>query len=673
MSDLRAGTLRMPAAPLGPDNPLPPLSPPQTAAKEIEFDESVPHADREHFGYGRVSGCLPHCLQDDYGRTRAPREFKVAVLENETLRATVLLEFGGRMWSLFHKPSGRELLYVNPVFQPANLAVRNAWFSGGVEWNVGVAGHTPYTCSPLFAARVDGEGGPILRLYEWDRIRETPYQLDLSLPDGSEMLLVRVRLINPHRHEIPMYWWSNIAAPERPDVRVLSPVTRAFHHGYDGRVHLVPVPVSGGVDVTYPTNISTSADYFWYVDPGRRPWIASLDADGRGLVQTSTSRLIGRKLFVWGMGPGGRRWQDFLSTPGHPYIELQAGLTRTQQECLPMPPGAEWSWLEAYGPLQADPSAVHGADWAAACAAVESQLDQMLPCQWLEDELARTEAQADRPPREMLHRGSGWGALERRRREALGEEPFCPPGLDFDDASLGADQAPWLALLRGGALPRAEPSDPPGAWMVQREWRGLLERALERNRGDHWLSWLHLGVMLHHAGEREKAKRAWERSIRREPSALAYRNLAVAASHEGRLAEAADLWLEACRMAPDLVPLAVECCACLAEAGRAGELTAVLARLAPETRAHPRLRVLEARAALETGDLETVERILLGEVELTDLREGETTLTDLWYRMHEKRVAAAENLPEGKELRDRVRREFPPPAHIDFRMSAPAQ
>ncbi len=48
----------------------------------------------------------------------------------------------------------------------------------------------------------------------------------------------------------------------------------------------------------------------------RRRWIAALDADGRGLVQTSTDTLRGRKLFVWGRGPGGRSWQQWLTEPG---------------------------------------------------------------------------------------------------------------------------------------------------------------------------------------------------------------------------------------------------------------------------------------------------------------------------------------------------------------------
>ncbi len=209
MSELRIDTLRLPAAELGAENPLPNFDPPRNQPVLSGKSEDDPEA-------GYLPDFLPYTLQGGYTRQRQPRDLKVAVLENEILRATFLLDYGGRLWSLLHKPSGRDLLYVNPVFQPANLAIRDAWFSGGVEWNMGVIGHTPFTCSPLFAARVsapDGtpDGTPVLRLYEWERIRCTTYQIDAYLPDGSPVLYVRVKLVNPFDHALPMYWWSNIA------------------------------------------------------------------------------------------------------------------------------------------------------------------------------------------------------------------------------------------------------------------------------------------------------------------------------------------------------------------------------------------------------------------------------------------------------------------------------
>ena len=83
-----------------------------------------------------------------------------------------------------------------------------------------------------------------------------------------------------------------------------------------------------------------------------------------------------------------------------------------------------------------------------------------------------------------------------------------------------------------------------------------------------------------------------------------------------------------------------------------------------------RVKILTAKAALEAGDLDTVERILRSNIEVANMREGEVVLTDLWFSLHEKRIAAAENVPINDALKERVRREFPPPENLDFRMQA---
>ena len=102
------------------------------------------------------------------------------------------------------------LLYRNPILQPANLALRNAWFAGGVEWNIGTIGHSPTTCEPLHAARVlQPDGTPVLRMYEFERMREVVFQVDAWLPEDSPVLLVHVQIVNPSDTETPMYWWSN--------------------------------------------------------------------------------------------------------------------------------------------------------------------------------------------------------------------------------------------------------------------------------------------------------------------------------------------------------------------------------------------------------------------------------------------------------------------------------
>ena len=150
MSDLRIETLVRPGADLGPENPLPPLGLGRDLHSVDNAPAGIPEEMLRNIAYGRVPNVLPYTMQDGYNRVRVLREFRVVILENEFLRATFLLELGGRLWSLVHKPTGRELLDCNPVFQPANLALRNAWFSGGVEWNIGTTGRmTSFADAPI--------------------------------------------------------------------------------------------------------------------------------------------------------------------------------------------------------------------------------------------------------------------------------------------------------------------------------------------------------------------------------------------------------------------------------------------------------------------------------------------------------------------------------------------
>ncbi|MBN1872802.1 MAG: DUF5107 domain-containing protein [Anaerolineae bacterium] len=673
MSELRLEDWMMPAADLGPENPFPPLQ--TTRDIHTQTQQEIPGIPAEmlrNMAYGHVPNILPYTIQDGYTRERKPRAFRTAVLENEYLRATFLLEFGGRLWSLLHKPSGRELLDTNPVFQPANLALRNAWFSGGVEWNIGIIGHSPFTCSPLFAAQLHTpDGTPVLRLYEWERIRQVPFQIDAYLPDVSPVLFVRVQILNPHNHEVPMYWWSNIAVPETSHTRVLVPADKAYSFGYGGPgLDVASIPVVDGIDITYTTNISRSADFFFHIPDGQRHWITALDENGRGLIQTSTAQLQGRKLFLWGMGAGGRRWQTFLSQPGQAYIEIQAGLARTQKEHLPMPAGAEWMWLEAYGMMETDPAAVHNQDWSLARQVVADRLEQLIPREALDAEFARSAAFADRPPETILQHGSGWGTLERLRREIAGEPPFCSTALDFDTASLGEAQTPWLALLNDGVLPALDPHIEPRAFIVQKEWRTLLERAISVEENGNWLAWLYLGVMRYQDGERDGARQAWERSQAQTATPWAARNLALLAWEEQRFDDATVLYTAALRLRPDLPQLAIECGRMLLEMERPREWLNLLAELPEGSRTLGRVRLLEGQAALAVGDFARVASLFSESLTIEDLREGERSLSHLWFAYHEQRLSVAENVPIDEGLRARVRREFPVPEAIDFRMSS---
>ncbi len=696
--------MTLPSAPLGPENPLPALHP-RAEVHQVEPGgrAGLPADMARQLGYATLRSVLPVRVLDGYGRDRAPADLDALVLENDRLRATVLPGLGGRLYSLFHKPTGRELLYRNPVFQPADFALAGAWFSGGVEWNSGATGHAAYTCAPVHAARVTApDGGPMLRLWEWERLRDLPFQVDLWLPDGSDFLLVGVRVRNPHPRTVPAYWWSNTAVPETPGTRVLAPAEAAWHFDYRQELGRVPMPVPeapprtesgvpatapGSADVSYPARREHAADYFFDVPDGERRWIAALDSDGRGLAQTSTDTLRGRKLFLWGAGRagrGGRRWQEWLTEPGTGgYLEIQAGLARTQLEHVPLPPEAEFCWLEAYGPLDADPSAVHGDDWAAARGEAARRLEEVLPRQAVDDAFTRwRERAADAEPEEVLAVGTGWGALEVERGR------FALPGTPFPAATLGPEQKPWLELLVAGVVPRPAPGQAPGAAPVGPQWRELLEAA-DTFPGNAWYRDLQLGVAQWAAGDRAQAVRSWERSLadRRTPWAL--RALAVAESVAGERARAAERYIEAFDSltvdAPPTVPepgvpegaaartahraLVLEAAAALLDAGRPADARRLLDHPAPGGSTPPdsgRFQLLRARTALALGDAARARRYFDDGFVVADLREGDESLSDTWWAVAE--ALTAEGGPVDDSVRARARREHPLPAAYDFRM-----
>lgn len=650
MTTLRCGNLSISAADIGPNNPLPPLR----SVSDLHASDEIHGVDPEMdagIRYGRLTSILPYLLQDGYGRDRKQASLDTIVLENDILRATFLPGYGGRLWSLIDIGSGRELLHRNPIFQPANLALRNAWFAGGVEWNIGATGHTPLTCSPLHAVRVAGpEGAPVLRLYEWERIREVVYSLDFWLPAGSPMLFVGVRIVNPQDHDVPMYWWSNIAIPQTDDLRILAPADSAYQFGYGKTVHTISIPVSEGEDLTYPASRPHASDVFFDTGGSRTPWIAGLDRQGIGLVQASTQLLRGRKLFVWGQEGGGRKWQEFLSGPDASYCEIQAGLARTQLERLRMPSHAQWSWVEAYGKIEADPIAVHGSDWELARDAVERELTEMLPdLNAIQDQFA---SWADQEPEEILQHGSGWGALEQRRRHALDCETMDLPGTPFDAASLGPEQAPWLELLESRVVPSGEPCSYVGS-----SWRSVLDDARDTPE-----AWLHRGVIAWQEDRRDDARAAWAQA---PESWLAKRNLAVASDDP---AAAAELFLQAHADRPDLLPLTVETLRGLLRAGRP---ETALGLIDEELRTcnDGRVRMIEIESALALGNLDRVAAVFASGFIVPDIREGETSLSDLWFAFQEMRVAAARNRPLQDTERRQIRTENPVPRDYDFRVN----
>lgn len=661
MSTLTFEKLTMPAADLNGENSLPSIAGMLNVQQKTKtiLDED----DGLFVGYGFVKCPFPYRIQDMYNRKLRNKEYDSAVLENKYLKAVFIPSLGGRLWSLYDKVAQKDLLFSNPVFRPGNLAFRNAWFSGGVEWNCGVVGHHPNTCSQLFTAKLITEDGmPVLRMYEYERIRSATYQMDFFLPEDSKVLLARIRIVNPNTETIPMYWWSNIAVPELKEGRVVMPTNETYTNR-GGIISKTTVPVSGDVDITYPVNNPDAIDYFWKIDKDQRKYVCQLDKDGYGLIQTSTSRLKGRKLFVWGQGPGGENWQEFLSADGTggKYVEIQAGLAHTQYECLPMPPKTTWEWIEAYGAMNADDTKVHG-EWEDAKAEVGARLSDIIGIEELEKMLVDTrETIALKPAEELIAYGSGWGALENLRRKKQGDTPVSSH-LDF--GSVGYEQEPWAYLLENGYLEDVCPDDIPRSWMYQAQWTNILEKASSGADQYNWYTWLHLGMIYFVEQKFSDSKKALDRSMKSKPSCWALYGLSNIARIEGDKEKSAMQAMRASLMKPDDVSLAKGALKQMQDSGMYAEMLNHVDKLSEDVIKIGRIKLYKAFAYLGMGCIKEAENLLNedGGLSVPDIREGENSITDLWFDIEEAKAKKEGRVfdPDGLQ----------PPSNLDFRMNA---
>jgi tetratricopeptide (TPR) repeat protein len=665
---------------VGGENPLPLYRAP-LGALSLEPADGFPRSKLDGFGAETAFRLLPYRRQDRYGRGDEVQRLETVVLENEFLRAEFVPSLGGRLWALYDKDRNRDILYRNPVLRPADLAIRNAWFSGGIEWNVGRLGHAAHTCSPVFAgAFADPDGTPALRLWEFERQTRLYWRVEVRLPAGSRALLVYVRVENPDAEAKPLYWWTNAAVPETDGVRVLAPTDEAIfilpgtgptkRMGGGRLPELAPLP---GKDSSYPTNSDYSNEYFLQCEGARRdgtpyPWELAAYEDGYAFAEASTAPLSYRKMFCWGRGPGGRRWQDYLSVPGQRYLEVQAGLAPTQLHSAAIGAGAAVDWIQAIGAVVGERARFHSPDYPAAASYAEALVAELAPPAQLAAELERARAAASLPCAPSFSAGSGWGAVE-----ALRFPGATPPGLVFPEASIGESEAPWRILAREGRLPSRDPEAGPGAFAVDPDWLSRLAAASSDAAHDDWLTSYHRGVAAYEAGRRLEAVSAWCRSLAARPNAWALRDLGFAADRAGDAAEARARYRAALETPEGSrePALAEEYAAFLLRSGDFAEAAAVASAHAGEA---PEGAFLEAllRSALERGDDETFDRLISREPARG--REGDDWLTDLWFERESRRLAASRGLDVEEARRETARRaasgELYPPRTIDFRMFA---
>ena len=623
MTTLVFKTVTMPAGHLGPASDYPLLR----KLASFEIASELPEDEELFLNYGFVNNVLPYASLDTYDHSEEERPFEAAVLENDHLRAVFIPSLGGRLWSLFDKDRGEDLIIDNPVFRPCNLSMRNAWFCGGVEWNCGVIGHSALTCDRVYASSYTREDGtPVLRLYAFERMRAITYQMDFFLPPDSKFLFARMRLVNGMPEVTPIYWWSTIAVELEEGARLIVPAEETYITQGLKPVAKAKIPFVEDFDASYPHLHKVAVDHFYKLFADSRKYAAYFRKDGHGMIHASTRRLKGRKLFVWGSSTGGKNWQKLLTNEEgwkQPYLEIQAGLACTQKESLPFPPYSAWEWIEAYGAAYLAPEKVHGT-YEDARRNTGAWLDSVLPEAELDAFLKETHADAIREA-EIRFKGHPWGELDNLIKDRTGYRRIAPY-LDFGE--LEDEQRMWADFLETGKFPEPDPALPPVSFMTQKLWVDLLKKAVRGADKNNWYAWYHLGLGMFAAVDYDRAKENFERSLSLAESTWGWHGLAYSCFVLGENAEGIAALEKAFSMNPDHLPLVKEVLRTFYQLGDYAAMRRAADRISPENAADRYVQNYLAMLLFKEGRAEEGKTLILSNpVPARDIREGDEDLS----------------------------------------------
>jgi tetratricopeptide (TPR) repeat protein len=327
-----------------------------------------------HSQYG-VAHIYPYTLQDEISSQPAETTYRTLELENRYLRLTVLPELGGRVYSVYDKISGRDVFYRNSIVRFAPLAIRGAFFSGGVEFSFPVA-HAPTTASPVnWALRENADGSATASVGALEHLSGMRWTVSLTLFPDRCAVAQDVRLVNPTPIPGRYHYWTNASLHADEQTEFIYPLRRVRSYEFAGtaawpiaRLDLIAgqagLPGMEGVPMWPAERMHSPISFRWEKDMLAQVSIFGRDvasnffgawqhSENAGYAHYADRREVaGMKLWSWGRSEVGVVNQTALTDDGSLYAETQCGVMETQLDFDFLPPGVTKAWREWWLPLR---------------------------------------------------------------------------------------------------------------------------------------------------------------------------------------------------------------------------------------------------------------------------------------------------------------------------------
>ncbi len=286
------------------------------------------------------NGVYPYVSYSETANRPAPVSYRFVSLENEFIRVVICPDLGGKVTSMIHKPSGKEVLYTPDVIRPTRILPRFYFVAGGIEVSFPIS-HSPTQNDKVLYKTEETDNRTYITCGERELRFGMNWSVEYSLGPSDRFLTQRVVFHNPGTQAYPWMSWSNAALPSAPDTEFSFPEGKVLSHS--SVIDTIDWK-SGGPKTE--ADIKEMTGYFWQTRNANAFGVFTPSL-GAGLYHIADEAIApGMKLWSYGTGPDSA-WATLSTAARQPYVEMQGGPIGDQSVKLQMKP-KETRWHVEY-------------------------------------------------------------------------------------------------------------------------------------------------------------------------------------------------------------------------------------------------------------------------------------------------------------------------------------
>ena len=294
------------------------------------------------------NGVYPYVSYAETSNRPVLNRFRFVRLENDFISISICPDLGGKVYSIVHKRSGKEVLYVPNVIRHTRILPRFYFVAGGIEVSFPIS-HSPSQNENVLY-KIDHTPD---RIYVTCGERELRFgmqwSVEYSLGIRDSFLTQRVHFYNPGNITYPWMSWSNAALPSADDTEFHFPNGEVLSHS--SIIDTIDWQREGP---RKESSIKEMTGYFWRTKDANA-FGAFTPSGGSGLYHIADPDIAGG-IKLWSYGRGADSSWSILSTEkGQSYIEIQGGPIGDQSIKLELKPKqSAWHieyWIPTDRPL----------------------------------------------------------------------------------------------------------------------------------------------------------------------------------------------------------------------------------------------------------------------------------------------------------------------------------